>query len=216
MPGPGDDDDDHDDDGFDGQRRTIAELLAECQSSSPVLDQTVTTLGDINTIFHWLRAESRFWTGRLGFAESYVLSGPPGCGKSKLLVRSTIPLGSNYDNYCTSLPQQFFTMEDRRGGNDSLPALAKCNGKRLVTCKELRGKAGVKPHSIKNILDQTDVPLDARHNNSGATANTSFTVSWTLAWAQNGDLTIDSDPMGANGTSDTIVEYRPIVREWPR
>ena len=30
--------DDHDD-GMDGQRRTIADLLAECQSFSPVLDQ---------------------------------------------------------------------------------------------------------------------------------------------------------------------------------
>ena len=71
-------------------------------------------------------------------------------------------------------------------------------------CKELRGKAGVKPHSIKNILDQTDAPLDARHNHSGATANTSFTVSWTLAWAQNGDLTIDSDPMGTDGISEKM------------
>lgn len=184
-------------------------LLRECADLSPVLKQSVTTLADVNSIVHWQRAESRFWTGRLGFAEAYVLSGPAGCGKSKLLVRTSIPLGSNFDNYGCSMPQQYFTAEDRRGANDSLPAIAKCRNKRFVTTKELRGTAGIRPHCLKNILDQTDVPLDARHNNSAERAVTSFSVTWSIAWAQNGDLKLQTDTAASDGIEDKIVEYRP-------
>ena len=187
----------------------ILQLLDVGVNLSPVLSMTMSTLSDANTVIHWHRAESRFWSGRLGFAEAYVLTGPTGCGKSKLLVRTSIILGSNFDNYGSSLPQQYFTSEDKRGANDSQPALAKCRNKCFITTKELRGTAGIRPHTLKNILDQTDVNVDARHNHSTDRAVTSFTVSWTIAWAQNGDLKIASDNAFTDGIKDKLVEYRP-------
>ena len=129
----------------------ILQLLDECVNLSPLLGMTMSTFSDANSVIHWHRAESRFWSGRLGFAEASVLTGPPGCGRSKLLVRTSLVLGTNFDNYGCSLPQQYFTSEDKRGANDSQPALAKCRNKRFITTKELRGTAGIRPHTLKNM-----------------------------------------------------------------
>ena len=90
-----------------------------------------------------------------------------------------------------------------------MPALAKCRNKRFVTTKDIRGSAGIKPHTLKNILDQTDVPLDARHNMFTERPVTSSPVTWSIAWAQNGDLTIASDNAATDGIEDKLVEHRP-------
>ena len=90
-----------------------------------------------------------------------------------------------------------------------MPALAKLEKKRFVSCKELRGGQGLRPAAIKNILDQTDVELDARANNSSQHANTSFPVTWTIIWAQNGDLQVASDGAENDQISDKLVELRP-------
>ena len=99
----------------------------------PVLKQTITTLNNIDSAILWQRTESRTLTGRLGWAQAYLLSGPAGCGKSKLLVRIQSILGNSAHNLGAVLPQTFFTKDETRGGNDSLPALAKLEKKRFVS-----------------------------------------------------------------------------------
>ena len=60
---------------------------------------------------------------------------------------------------------------------------------------------------IKGILDQTDVPVDARANNSSSKATSTFAVTWTLAWAQNAELSFAAT--GDAAVADKIVELRP-------
>ena len=201
----------------DEARRDIAAMAVEIQSlfmslveRSEVLKQTFTTLNNLDTAIYWQRAESRAFSGRLGWAQAYVLSGPKGCGKSKLLVRIQAVLGTDFNQLGATLPQTYFTKEESRSGNDSLPALAKLRGKRWVSCKELRSSDGVKSHALKNILDQTDIDVDARCNNSHASANTTFPVSWVIMWAQNGDVKYsEADGSESDQLVDKLVEFRP-------
>ena len=46
----------------------------------------------------WIRIESRILSGMRGFAEAYICTGPPNCGKSKLLLRTIHPMGDGAHN----------------------------------------------------------------------------------------------------------------------
>ena len=174
---------------------------------SPVVEQTFQTMGTWDDTVFWQRIESRSLTGRQGYAQAYVLTGPAGCGKSKLILRVPQVLGQKYSNLGGTLPQTYLTNDSERDGNASMPATNKLQGKRHVTCKEVTGKKGIRAHLLKGILDQTDVPVDARANNSAQRADTTFPVVWTLVWAQNGDLRMNSN--GDAAVVDKVVELRP-------
>ncbi len=189
------------------QARAIALALQGLVDVSPVFAHSFETLGTWDDAVFWQRVESRMLSGRGGFAQAYALTGPMGCGKSKLLMRVPMVLGQGYENLGATLPQAYLTVEDKRGGNDSMPTTNKLKGARHVTCKEVSGGKGVLPHLIKGILDQTDVPVDARANNSSAKAVSSFPVTWTLAWAQNAELSFSAGRDAA--VADKIVELRP-------
>jgi hypothetical protein len=199
------------------EEETAAKLTTRARELIPVLEglvqvsavfaHTFETLGTWDDTVFWQRVESRMLTGRGGFAQAYALTGPMGCGKSKLLLRIPSILGQQYENLGATLPQAYFTVDDKRGGNDSQPATNKLRGARHVTCKEVSGGKGVLPHLIKGILDQTDVPVDARANNSSSKATSTFPVTWTLAWAQNAELSFTA--AGDAAVADKIVELRP-------
>ena len=64
------------------------------------------------------------------------------------------------------------------------------------------------PDNLKNILDMTDVHVEARANSSKTKDQTSFPVSWTIVFASNGEVQTDTSN-DTLGLSDKIVEIRP-------
>ena len=171
------------------------------------LRQLWATFEDWDFVVYWIRVECRILSGARGFAECYILTGPPNCGKSKLLLRVMQPLGCGQDNLGRMVPNNYFTAASSRDANASQPATNKLRGCRAVSVKE--SPAGkIQPENLKNILDMTDVNIDARANHSSAKAETSFPVSWTIAFASNAEVQINT-AADRTGLSDKIIELRP-------
>jgi hypothetical protein len=105
------------------------------------------------------------------------------------------------------MPQNYLTSTVERDPNASAPVTNKLQYKRLATVKEGPG-GGINPHNLKYTLDQVDAEVDARANNSQCSDNTSFPVTWTWLWCQNGDFKLKDDSSAA-GMADKIVELRP-------
>lgn len=127
----------------------------------------------------------------------------------RLALRTLTILGSKTNNLCAMMPQNYLTSSVERDPNASAPSTNKLQYTRLATVKEGPG-GGINPHSLKYTLDQVDAEVDARANHSRASDNTSFPVTWTWLWCQNGDFKVKASLVdAAAGMTDKIVELRP-------
>lgn len=194
----------------DDEAENIRTLVQALVPSCPALKHVWSTFEDHDNVIYCYRIENRVLSGHTGFAEAYVITGPVDCGKSKLVLRTQQILGTKPTNLCASLTQNFLTSNIERDPNAPAPTSLKLKGCRLATVKEGPGQ-GINPHTLKYTLDQTDVGMDARSNNSRSSEDTTFNVQWTWFWSQNGDFKIHDryvhDPSA--GVSDKVVELRP-------
>ena len=140
---------------------------------------------------YWIRIESRVLSGLRGFAEAYAITGPPNCGKSKLLLRTMHCLGDGPHNLCRLLPNNYLVNVAERDSEASRPVTNRLRGCRGVTIKESDAKK-IQPSALKGILDMTDVNVDARANNSKELDQTSFPVTWSIVFASNAPVEINT------------------------
>ena len=121
--------------------------------------------------------------------------------------RHALPGGWSAHNLCRLLPNNYLVNVAERDSEASRPVTNRLRGCRGVTIKESDAKK-IQPSALKGILDMTDVTVDARANNSKELDQTSFPATWSIAFASNAPVEINT--VGdTTGLGDKIVEIRP-------
>ena len=154
-----------------------------------------------------MRVDARVGSAKGGYAEGYALTGPPSGGKSFVVLRLLRLLGQGSKHHCTPLPGIYFVTPPRQDANASMPVTAELAGCRLTTPKEQPTKP-LDPGALKAILDDSDVNVSARHNNSQAGADINFSVTWTILIQSQGSMKLKEGETDI-GTLDKIIEMRP-------
>jgi hypothetical protein len=190
-------------------RETIKGLLAQLIASGECrwLKGVYNAFEDCDEAIFWMRVCSRILSGLSGFAEANALTGPPSSSKSWLTLPLLRLLGQGHQHLAQPLPSGYFTAPPRPDGDSSRPITAQLAGCKLCVPKEVPVKPIV-AESLKAILDPRDVAVSARHNNSGRSDASSFTVTWTIVLTSQGAIGQGDGDMDC-GVLDKIVELRP-------